>query len=267
MSWKSQSLNGNFFKLASVLNLFMVCRGSLNAIPEVTVNTSTGQTVMFPIEHQGKEEQYDVTFGLKFPLNLKILTWQSTKPGKLQIVHPQYEHRARIRRESVVLDDLQVDDSGVYQMRIDYYGSELKNHDQSTFIIQVFDPVSQPIAETLIHDENASNITLNCFVANEIGVTIYWEKISQSGEIIETYAKTIIVIDCSTEEEQYEYRCIAKNPVSNASSSELSFNECVARNWNGKRNSLIILIPMGIVAGSILICFFKHAGFFKVRSD
>lgn len=58
---------------------------------------------------------------------------------------------------------------------------------------------------------------------------------SQSGEIIETYAKTIIVIDCSTEEEQYEYRCIAKNPVSNASSSELSFNECVARNWNGEK--------------------------------
>ncbi|XP_078266123.1 SLAM family member 5-like isoform X2 [Rhinoraja longicauda] len=227
----SESLNSNVFKLASVLNLIVVCGGALYARPEAIVNTTSGQTVMFPIERQGQEEQYDVTFGLRFPLNFKILTWQSNNPGKLHIVHPRYEHRATIRHESVVLDDVQVDDSGEYQIRINYFGSEVKNHDQSTFGIHVFDPVSKPIAETLIHGQNAFNITLNCSVANENNVTIYWEKISQSGAIIETYAKTI-VIDCSTEEEQYEYRCIAKNPVSNASSSELSINECDVRNWN-----------------------------------
>ncbi|XP_051873750.1 carcinoembryonic antigen-related cell adhesion molecule 3-like [Pristis pectinata] len=242
----SQTLNINMFKLASVFHLILVCRGALYARPDTVTNAAAGQTVMFPIEYQSNEDQYDITFRLKFPQLFKILTWKSINSKSLLIVHPQYKNRATIKSKSVVLYNVQVNDSGEYQIRTDYYGPELKNHDQSTFMIQVFEPVSQPVAETFSHGQNAPNITLTCSVSNE-RVMIYWEKISLSGVIIETYTNTVLVIDCSAEEEQYEYRCIAKNPVSNASSSEVSVNLCNIRNLNGNRNYLMILIPLAML--------------------
>ncbi|XP_078266121.1 SLAM family member 9-like [Rhinoraja longicauda] len=249
----STSSNINIFNLASVLNLIVVCGGALHARPETITNTITGQTVMFPIEHQGKEEQYIVTFELKSPRLLKFFKWHSSDPGKLYLVQSGYEHRATIENGSVVLNNVQVNDSGVYQMRIDYYGSELKNHDRSTFRIHVFDPVSQPAVKRIIHGQNAPNITLNCIVRNEEAVTIYWEKIFLSGGIKETNAGPILVVGCATEGEQYKYRCIVKNPVSNASSSEVSVNKCNIGNLNGKKNHLMILIPLGMLVGIILI--------------
>ncbi|GCB81403.1 hypothetical protein scyTo_0023283, partial [Scyliorhinus torazame] len=37
-----------------------------------------------------------------------------------------------------MLNDVQVDDTGEYEIHIDYYGTELKNSDESTFRMQVF---------------------------------------------------------------------------------------------------------------------------------
>ncbi|XP_072896936.1 SLAM family member 5-like [Hemitrygon akajei] len=254
----SETLNINIFKLASVFHLILVCRGALYARPGSVTNAAAGQTVMFPIEYQSNEDQYDVTFRLKLPQHFKIFTWTSNNPDNLHIVHPQYKHRATIKNGSVVLYDIQVSDSGEYQIRTDYYGVELKNHDQSTFTIQVFEPVSQPVANTLSQGQNAPNITLICSVSNEKSVMIYWEKISLSGVIIETYTNTILVIDCATEEEQHEYRCIAKNPISNASSSEISNNLCNTRNLNDKRNYLMILIPLMMMMAISLLAFVQY---------
>lgn len=225
--------NFNILKLPYALYLIVACGEALISRPETITNTTTGEDVMFPIEHQGKDEQYIVNFRFKYPRNVKILTWHSNDLGKLHFV--------------------QVNDSGEYQMRIDYYGSKLKNHDQSTFGIQVFNPVSKPMAKTFIHAQKASNITLSCLVSNEKRATIYWEKISLSGSVIETYYQTILVIGCATEEEQYKYRCIVKNPVSNASSNEVSVNQCNVGNWNGKRNYLMILVPLAMLVTLVYI--------------
>ncbi|XP_059845705.1 hepatic and glial cell adhesion molecule-like isoform X2 [Hypanus sabinus] len=257
----SETLNINIFKLVTVFHLILVCRGALYARPGTVTNAAAGQTVMFPIEYQSNEEQYDVTFRLKLPQHFNIFMWTSSNPDNLHIVHPQYKHRTTIKNGSVVLYDIQVNDSGEYQIRTDYYGVELKNHDQSTFTIQVFEPVSEPVAKTLSHGQNATNITLICSVSNGMAVMIYWEKKSFSGVTIETYMNTILVIDCATEDEQHEYRCIAKNPISNASSSEISINSCNTRNLNGKRNYLMILIPLVMMAISLFAfakCFFNR---------
>ncbi|XP_059845684.1 hepatic and glial cell adhesion molecule-like [Hypanus sabinus] len=253
-----ETLNISIFKLVSVFHLILVCRGALYARPGTVTNAAAGQTVMFPIEHQSNEDQYDVTFRLTFPQLFNIFIWTSNNPDNLHIVHPHYKHRTTIKNGSVVLYDMQVSDNGEYQIRTDYYGVELKNHDQSTFTIQVFEPVSQPVAKTFSHGQNAPNITLNCSVSNAKAVMIYWEKISFSGVIIETYTNSSLVVDCATEDEQYEYRCIAKNPISNASSSEISINSCNTRNLNDKRNYLMILIPLVMMMMAIsLLAFAK----------
>ncbi|XP_069752716.1 carcinoembryonic antigen-related cell adhesion molecule 21-like [Narcine bancroftii] len=246
----SESLNVNIFKLYSVFLLIVVCRGALYARPDVITNVTAGKMVIFPIECQSKEDQYEVILRIRFPRFLKIFTWQSSL-GKLLNVHPLYQNRTTVENESVILNDVQVHDSGVYQIRIDYYGSELKNHDQSTFKIQVYEPVSQPMAQRFNHNQNT---TLICSASTEMKIVSYWEKISLSGVVIETYTDSVLVINCATEEEHYEYRCRIENPVSSASSSGVIVNSCNIRSQNGNRNHLMILIPVMMV---LAVCVFS----------
>ncbi|XP_067850805.1 SLAM family member 5-like isoform X2 [Heptranchias perlo] len=238
----SDSLTVNAFQLASVFHLFLVCEALL-ASPDTITNATAGECVLFPTEHQGKD-QYEVTFRLRFPLAFKILAWKSNIPEKLHIVHPLYEHRVEIDRGSMVLCNVQVNDTGEYKMEIDYYGTELKNRVESTFRVQVFEPVSQPVTVILGNCMNAANITLSCSVSKGTNAMIHWEKVSLSGVIKETYHGIVFVIDCVTDEEQHVYRCIAENPVSNATSNQVTADIHNGTNPNGKRNCLMVLVPV-----------------------
>ncbi|XP_078066239.1 hepatic and glial cell adhesion molecule-like [Mustelus asterias] len=193
------------------------CGETLSATPNTITNATSGEQVLFPIPYNGTD-QYDVTFRLKFPVPFKILTWKSNHPEKLHIVHPLYQHRVGIYGGFVLLNDVHVNDTGEYEIYIDYNGSELKNRDQITFRMHVFEPVSQPETAILGNCASSPNITLNCSVSKGTNVKIQWEKVSISGALSETYDKTVLVIDCVTEEEQNVYRCIAENRISNATS-------------------------------------------------
>ncbi|XP_078065181.1 SLAM family member 5-like isoform X2 [Mustelus asterias] len=239
----SDSLHVHIFKLASVFHIFVVCGEALLARSDTITNARAGEQVLFPIEHQDTD-QYDVTFRLKFPVPFKIFTWKSNNPEKLHIVHPLYQHRVGIYGDFVMLNDVHVNDTGNYEIHIDYYGTELKDRDESFFRIQVFEPVSQPVTAILGNRVSSPNITLNCSVSKGTNYLIHWEKVSLSGVLDETYNVTVLVIDCVTEEEQHVYRCIAENPVSNATSDIVTVSLCNKINSNGKRNGLMVLVPV-----------------------
>ncbi|XP_078066243.1 SLAM family member 5-like [Mustelus asterias] len=189
--------------------------------PDTITNATTGEQVQFPIQYNGTG-QYDVTFRLKFPVAFNILTWKSNSPEKLYIVHPLYQHRVGIYSDLVGLNDVHVNDTGEYEIQINYYGIELKNRDESTFRMEVFKPVSQPETGILGNCSSLPNITLSCSVSKETNVLIHWEKVSLSGPPSEIYNGTVLVIDHVTEEEQHVYRCIAENPVSNTTSDPVT---------------------------------------------
>ncbi|XP_072329603.1 SLAM family member 5-like [Scyliorhinus torazame] len=253
----SDSFYVHIFKLASVLHLFVVCGETLLARVGAISKAAAGEQVQFPIQYQAWD-LYDVTFRLRYPMSFKILTCKSNNPEKLYIVHPLYQHRVGIDRDFVMLNDVQVNDTGEYEMHIDYYGTELKNRDQRTFRIQVFEPVPQPETVILGNCASSSNITLSCSVFNETNVLIHWEKVSSSGALPETYNSTVIVIDCVTEEKQHVYRCIAENPVSNATSDQVTVDLHKGSQANGKRNYLTVLVPMVMaVLVLIIMCLWK----------
>ncbi|XP_067897502.1 SLAM family member 5-like [Heterodontus francisci] len=250
----SDSLNVNIFKLGQVFHLFLVCGEALFARPDTITNATTGEQVLFPIQYQGREDQYDVTFRLQFPLAFKILTWKSNNPEKLHIVHPLYQHRVRIYQDFVELNEVHINDTGEYKIDIDYYGTELENRDQSTFRMQVFEAISQPVIVILGNCGSTSNITLSCSVSKGTNVTIRWEKVSLSGVLDQIYEGIALVIDCITEEEQHVYRCLAENPVNNATSNQVTIDFHKGTNPKGKRNRLMVLVPvvMGVLVSAIV---------------
>ncbi|XP_072329605.1 hepatic and glial cell adhesion molecule-like [Scyliorhinus torazame] len=239
----SDSFHVHIFKLSSVFHILVVCGESLIARSGIIINARAGEQVLFPIKHEGTD-QYDVTFRLKFPVSFKIFTWKSINPEKLHIVHPLYKHRVGFNSTFVMLNDVHDSDTGNYEIHIDYYGTKLKNREESTFRIQVFEPVSQPETVVLGNCASSPNITLNCSVSNGTNYLIHWEKVTLSGVRNETYDGTVLVIDCVTEEEQHVYRCIAENPVSNATSDPVTVSRDNKTNSKGKRNGLMVLVPV-----------------------
>ncbi|XP_038672958.1 hepatocyte cell adhesion molecule-like [Scyliorhinus canicula] len=244
---------------------FFLCGEALNVKPDAINNAIAGEQALFPIQHQGSD-QYDVTFRSKSPVSFKILKWKSNNLEELSFVHPLYKHRVGIHRGFVMLNDVQVDDTGEYEIHIDYYGTELKNRDESTFRMQVFEPVSQPETAILSNCESSSNITLNCSVSNGTNVMIHWEKLSLSGVLQETYDGTLLVIDCVTGEEQHVYRCIAENPISNATSDRVTVSLYSGAKPKGKRHRLMVLVPLGLAVLAVpvpIIAYLLWSTFFK----
>ncbi|XP_072330743.1 hepatic and glial cell adhesion molecule-like isoform X6 [Scyliorhinus torazame] len=235
-----------------VFCLFIVCGEALNVRTDTINNAIAGEQALFPIQHQGTD-QYDVTFRSKSPVAFKIFTWKSNNPEELHIVHPLYKHRVGIDGGFVMLNDVQVDDNGEYEINIDYYGTELKNRDESTFRMQVFEPVSQPETAILGNCTSSTNITLKCSVFSGTNAMIHWEMLSLSGVLNEAYDGTLLVIDCVTEEEQHVYRCLAENPVSNATSNPVTVSLYNGANPNGKINHLMVLVPLVMVGVAVLM--------------
>ncbi|XP_078420631.1 hepatic and glial cell adhesion molecule-like [Cetorhinus maximus] len=105
------------------------------------------------------------------------------------------------------------------------------------------EPVSQPVIVILGNCVSSPNITLSCSVSKGTNVVIHWEKVSLSGVLNGAHDGTKLVIDCETEEEQRAYRCMAENPVSIATSNQVTVSLYNKINSNGKRNSLMVLVP------------------------
>eukprot|EP00061_Rhincodon_typus_P003934 g21332.t1 len=121
-----------------VFHLDVVCGGEVFARPNTITNVPAGEEVLFPIQSQGREDQCNITFKSRFPQTFEILELKSNNPEKLHIVYPLYRHRVGIDRNSVILYDAQVNDTGEYEMHIDDCGTKLKRHDRSSYRKQVF---------------------------------------------------------------------------------------------------------------------------------
>ncbi|XP_067898121.1 hepatic and glial cell adhesion molecule-like [Heterodontus francisci] len=228
-----------------VFHLFTVC----GAVTLVTPNTATavtvGEQVLFRINHQAGS-QYDVTFCSTTP-RTTIATWAINNSIEAKTMHSLYEDRLHWNVSgSVVLCHAQINDSGIYEIEISYYSTDLKSSDKERFELRVFEPVSQP-ALKIRYDCPTPNITLSCSVSKGTNVTFHW-RIESSGAIVGAYNRTDLVIDLGNEQVQHVYRCIAENPVSNATSDPVMPEPC-----NGNNGASIWIILLSLIPGSLFV--------------
>ncbi|XP_072329310.1 hepatic and glial cell adhesion molecule-like [Scyliorhinus torazame] len=149
---------------------------------------------------------------------------------------------------SVVLRNIQINDSGIYEIEINYYGQELKNSDKVGFELLVFEPVSQPDVK-IFGDCTTPNITLSCSVSNGTNVTFHWRKESLSRTTDDAFNGTQLVINHGNEEEQHVYWCIAENPVSDAKSDPVRLELCNGNNGRAiqEHSEQPIALPNGFI--------------------
>ncbi|XP_067898122.1 hepatic and glial cell adhesion molecule-like isoform X1 [Heterodontus francisci] len=191
-----------------VFHLFTVCGAVTLVTPNTATEVTVGEQVLFCVNQQG---QYDVTF-CSTPPPAIIAVWAINNSMGPKTIHPLYEGRLQWNMSgSVVLYNAQINDSGIYEIEISYYSTELKSSDTERFELRVFEPVSQP-ALKIVGDCLTPNIILSCSVSKGTNVTFHWRKES-SGAIDGAYNRTDLVIDRGNEQEQHVYRCIAENPI------------------------------------------------------
>ncbi|XP_067897511.1 SLAM family member 5-like isoform X2 [Heterodontus francisci] len=235
--------------LLSVFHLLTLCGTEISAVPNSIINAIVGEQVLFPV-HNHCGAQYEVTFLTKSPTHAKLATWGFNTSHK----HPLYENRLeRSTNDSVVLYNVQISDTKLYGLQIDCYSKTMTPTDEKLFDLRVFEAVSKPLMTIIC---SASNITLSCSVAKGNNVIFHWEKQSLSGAINRTYDGAELVIDHVTEQEQYMYRCIADNLISNASSDPWTIEQCNVNNskdhkllWNISTIAApVLLLVLALVA-------------------
>ncbi|XP_072894574.1 SLAM family member 6-like [Hemitrygon akajei] len=159
-------------------------------------------------------------------------------------LHPVYKDRLYWSANgSLVLSNVQVNDSNLYETQIDCSMTTTKK----IYDLRVFEPGLKPVI-TQIWKCPSPNITLSCSVSNGANVTFHWEILFLSENSSRTFDGPELVVNHENEWKQHTFRCIVKNRVSKAS-SELTITELCSE------NNFACELCRYIVAGTLLLLF------------
>ncbi|XP_038672491.1 hepatocyte cell adhesion molecule-like isoform X2 [Scyliorhinus canicula] len=234
-----KNLDVKILTLHSVFHLLTLCKTEISA--NTVINAAVGEQVLFPVHNQCGAVS-EVTFLSKSPINTKLASWSFNTSDK----QPLYENRLkRSRNGSVMLHNVQIHDTKLYQIEIECYSTAMTAARQQLIDLRVFEPVSKPLVTTTCSTINA---TLSCTVSNGTNVTFHWGKQSLSGAINRIHNGTELIIDIVNEQEQFIYKCVAENPVSNATSVPWTMKEC-----NKEPSKACILLGISIASVWLLV--------------
>ncbi|GCB68932.1 hypothetical protein scyTo_0013896 [Scyliorhinus torazame] len=236
-----KNLDVKILTLLSVFHLLTLCKTEIPAVPNTVINAAVGEQVLFPVHHPCGA-MYEVTLLSKSPIHSKLASWNFNTSDN----QPLYENRLkRSRNGSVMLHNVQINDTRLYEIQIDCYSTTMTATRKQSFDLRVFEPVSKLLVTITCSN---INVTLSCTVSNGTNVTFHWEKQSLSGAINRIHNGAELVIDIVNEQEQFIYKCVAENPVSNATSAPWTMKEC-----NKEPSKVCILL--GISVASLWLLF------------
>ncbi|XP_036410777.1 SLAM family member 5-like [Megalops cyprinoides] len=198
-----------------------LCGGSEElavAVAGSITNVTVGESVLFPVSPEG-ENSYKVNLNFR---SSPIVTWYSETNDSY--FHNQYKDRISIHDAGpIYLNTVQLSDSGLYQIKIQYSSGDFRPPTYSDFHLQVFEPVSSP---TITVECLGNNISLSCSSSQGSEVTYSWETLPPcSSESCIHFGQTI-EMDSFPQAESVTYRCTAQNPVSRASSDPMALRGC-----------------------------------------
>uniref|UniRef100_A0A3B3SV12 Ig-like domain-containing protein n=1 Tax=Paramormyrops kingsleyae TaxID=1676925 RepID=A0A3B3SV12_9TELE len=203
-------LTGNIIKTPGLVYLCWGTQGQpTESAPSVT-NVTVGGSFQFPFTPDGNQN-YRVE--LKFNSMVLITTSVFQSPPFINV---NYKGRVKILENLIQLENLQLLDSGFYDVYVDYFTG--KKGQYRRFLIQVFEPVSKPsiTAECL-----GSNVTLACSSSQGTNVEYSWETAPPCGESCLVHLGPVVEIAPSDAPTSLYYTCRAQNEFSNETSDPL----------------------------------------------
>ncbi|KAK6483983.1 hepatocyte cell adhesion molecule isoform X2 [Huso huso] len=253
--WKRNfALNTLMIYQVLVLHLFGQCEGgTILTVAGSITNASVGDRVMFPVTAEGNMT-YELS--LLFQSDTKILSWISNNPSNPTIFHLMFVDRIQVDGTgSVFLDNVQLSDSGQYDMQINYVRQTMKTMTRS-FQLHVFEPVSKPNVTAVC---SVNNITMTCSTSQGTHVSYRWEKVpacSSESCVSAGAEKLVDGLYGSTD----EYKCIAENPVSTETSDPLGTQACDENLQEGPRHWWVVItcvIFLGILLTGFSVYLYK----------
>ncbi|XP_036298248.1 SLAM family member 6 isoform X2 [Pipistrellus kuhlii] len=218
--------------------------------PPLLVNGVLGESVTLPLKFPAKEEIQFITWlhneaAIIF-IQIKPPQTQNTDP-QIQNTDPQRKNRLKvIQYYSLQINNLTMEDSGVYRAQITTANSEIY-----VYNLSIFERLRnlQVANDTQLFGNGTCEIQLTCFVENpDDHVSFRWQA---AGNTILEEANLTISWDPKNSSEE-TYTCIAKNPVSNLSFS-LSVQSLCKGVFNEKNQHWIIIWSVLVPC---LICIF-----------
>ncbi|XP_032887256.1 uncharacterized protein LOC116979676 [Amblyraja radiata] len=209
------------------LHLLTLCGTGTPAPPDTVIDAVVGQEVQFPADNPC-EDRYELTFQILSPFVAQLASMGTDTP---ETRHPVYADRLHWDASgSLVLSNVQVNDSERYELQIDCYSPKRTEPSEKTFDLHVFESVSKPVI-TASGCYSTATVNLSCSVTNGTKVTFCWEIFSLSKGLNGTCHGPELVINHVREQELYAFRCTAKNRVSNASRQQTITELCYGNDY------------------------------------
>ncbi|XP_048845252.1 otospiralin isoform X4 [Brienomyrus brachyistius] len=229
-----------------LLLLVYLCWGSqgqpTESAPSIT-SVTVGGSFQFPFT-TGGNQSYRVE--LKFNSTVLIVTWifQSSP-----FINVNYEGRVKILENLVQLDNLQLSDSGFYDLYVDYLTGKRGRYRR--FRIQVFEPVSKPSITT---ECLGSNVTLACNSNKGTNVEYVWKTAPPCGESCLVHLGPVVEIPQSDAPSSLYYTCTAQNEFSNETSDPLELKLCSTQPAGRRWTMILFAVISVVVLTGAVIC-------------
>ncbi|XP_042200782.1 hepatocyte cell adhesion molecule-like isoform X3 [Callorhinchus milii] len=124
-----------------------------------------------------------------------------------------------------IITDVHMEDSGEYRIQTNYLGKVLRQRDELTFHLKVFEPVAQPVVKVTTNC-SVPAATLTCSAPNGTNPLFHWEKVSGFAGNTVVYNGSTLHLSNVTGRERDSYTCVAHNPVSQTASKPVTADLC-----------------------------------------
>ncbi|XP_023555588.1 SLAM family member 5 isoform X1 [Octodon degus] len=215
------------------------------------MNGTLGESVTFPLNIQNSKQVKTIAWTSESSVAV-ITPGGSGREAHIIVTHNNYNDRLKVINENynLVISNLRMEDAGRYRADITTTAATTTKF----YHLHVYRRLGKPkITKSIILFVNGTcNVTLTCSAdKDERNVTYRWSSLETEGNVLQLIQ--------TPENQELNYTCTARNPVSHSSNSISSQHLCAdvitgfKRNYTGLLSGLVIVSLLILILPAVLL--------------